>query len=497
MKPDYTDWGPRVGFAYAINNKTVVRGGYGLYYAPLLYNEFGRGGQAGFSVQGGANINFNFDAFIRLSSYPPLPSPDPTSQFVTTPAPTDVEGFDRFFKNGRTAQYSLNIERELPGKFVASVGWVGSKGTRLRSAFSPVNAVPLEALKLGAAFLQLNLADVTASQRAYAQSVGVTLPANNDAVFPGFQGTVAQALKPFPQYGRITEHMESQGQSLYNALRVDLNRRFSQGMQVGVSYTFAKLLTDAAEDLFGATPISGVVQNPYDRRALRTPSPNIVPHSLVVNFLAELPFGKGKRYLNDSGLKDRIFGGWQVSGVLRYRNGPLLVPFIAGQARDFLDLVGFGGNLRPNITGEPFYTDIPAGGTAYQYLNQGAFTAPTPYQFVAGTGNPLFTAADIGSPAYAAYYADPNRFFGNAAPTYSDLRGQNFYTEDFNILKRTRITETTSFEIRVDFFNAFNRGRFILPDVNFDPANRTIGLSTRAGDFNQPRHIQLGARFIF
>jgi hypothetical protein len=346
--------------------------------------------------------------------------------------------------------------------------------------------------------LQLNLADVTASQRAYAQSVGVTLPANNNAVFPGFQSTVAQALKPFPQYGRITEHMESQGQSFYNALKVDVNRRFSGGIQVGASYTFAKLLTDAAEDLFGATPLSGVVQNPYDRAALRSASSNVVPNSFVVNFLGELPFGKGKRYLNNPGMLDRIVGGWQVSGVLRYRDGPLLVPFIAGQARSFLDLVGFGGNLRPNITGQDFYTHTPAGGTSYQYLNPGAFSTPPAYQFVPGSGNALFQTADIGSPAYAAYYANPLRFFGNAAPTYSSLRGQPFYTEDFNILKKTRITETTWFEIRVDFFNIFNRGRFLLPDVNFDFAgNRTIGVSNRGGDFYQPRHIQLGGRFIF
>jgi len=94
------------------------------------------------------------------------------------------------------------------------------------------------------------------------------------------------------QYGRITEHMESQGQSFYNALKLNLQRRFSHGFQMGVSYTFAKLLTDAAEDLFGDPPINGVVQNPYDRASLRTPSPNIVPHSLVVNYLFELPFGK-------------------------------------------------------------------------------------------------------------------------------------------------------------------------------------------------------------
>jgi hypothetical protein len=139
----------------------VVRGGYGLYYSPLLYNDFGRGGQAGFSVQGGANINFGFDAFIRLSAYPVLPTPDPKSQFIGA----DVEGFDRNFKNGRTAQWSFNVERQLPANLVASVSYIGSKGTRLRSSFDPPNAIPLVGLKLGQPFLQLNLNDVTPAQR--------------------------------------------------------------------------------------------------------------------------------------------------------------------------------------------------------------------------------------------------------------------------------------------------------------------------------------------
>ena len=485
IKPDYTNFSPRFGLAYTINNKTVFRGGYGLYYSPLLYNDFGRGGQAGFSVQGGANINFGADAFIRLSTYPPLPSPDPHSQFIGA----DVEGFDRNFKNGRTAQWSLNVERQLPANLVASVSYVGSKGTRLRSSFDPPNAIPLAALKLGQPFLQLNLNDVTATQRTYAQSLGVTLPASSAAVFPGFNGSVAQALKPFPQYGRITEHMESQGQSIYHAFKVDVQRRFSRGIQVGLSYTFAKLITDAAEDLFGDTPINGVVQNPFDRRSLRTPSPNIVPNSFVMNYLVELPFGKGKRFLNQGGVVDKVFGGWQFSGVQRYRNGPLLVPLIAGGARDFLDLVGYNGNLRPNVTGQTFYTNIPAGGTSYQYLNQAAFSRPPVY-------NSGFGVGDIGSASYTAYYSNPLRFFGNAAPTYSSLRAQPFFTEDFNILKRVHMTETTSVEVRADFFNAFNRGRFSLPGLDFNNLG-IFGVSARNADFNQPRHIQLGIRFLF
>lgn len=489
IKPDYSDIGPRLGFAYTLNNKTVVRGGYGIYYAPLLYNDFGRGGELGYLAPG-LHINGGGDAFIRLDNYPATAPVDPNSQFIGS----DVEGFNRNFKNGRTAQWSLNIERQLPANFVVSVGYVGSKGTRLRSAFDPLNAIPLDALKLGNALLSKNLVDVTASDRTYAQSVGFTIPTCAQ-MFTGFCGggfaninpTVAQSLKPFPQYGIITEHMESEGQSIYHALRLDLNRRFSQGIQVGVSYTFAKLITDAAEDLFGNTPISGVVQNPFDRSSLRTPSPNVVPHSFVVNYLFEVPFGKGKRFLNQGGVVDKVLGGWQISGVQRYRNGPLLVPFIAGGARDFLNLVGFNGNLRPNITGQPFYTDVPAGGIRYQYLNPAAFAFPAAFN---GTG------AAIGSPEYAAYYANPLRFFGNSAPTYSSLRGQPFFTEDFNILKKTRITETTTFEFRVDFFNAFNRGRFVLPGTDLNNPG-TFGISDRVGDFNQPRHIQLGGRFIF
>jgi hypothetical protein len=327
---------------------------------------------------------------------------------------------------------------------------------------------------------------------AFAQSVGVTLPSSNAAVFPGFNGNVAQALRPFPQYGRITEHMESDGQSFYNALKLNLQRRFTQGTQIGVSYTFAKLLTDAAEDLFGNTPIGGVIQNPYDRDALRTPSPNVVPHSLVINYLAELPFGEGKRYLNRKGFVDRLVGGWQVSAVQRYRSGPLLVPFIAGGARDFLDLVGFTGNLRPNLTGQPFYTGNSATGINYLYLNPAAFSRPPEYNaapgFLLGNGTV--------NPAYAAYYADPLRFFGNAAPTYSDLRAQAFYAEDFNILKKTRLSETTTLEFRVDFFNAFNRGRFTLPNLDFNNV-AIFGISSRGNDPEQPRRIQLGARFIF
>lgn len=497
VKPDKTNFGPRLGFAYSLNDRTVVRGGYGIYYAPVVYNDFGNTGALGFSP-GSVNINGGLDAGITLENYPNIPAANPTDQAVGQLDRTDLDFFDKNFKAGRTVQYSLDIQRQLPYKLAIQVGFTGSKGTRLRSNFDPINKVPFGALKLGLPLLSKRLADVTPLERAYAQSVGITLAANPDAVYPGFNnaggafaGTVAQSLKAFPQYGIINNRLESQGQSNYNALKVDLQRRFSQGMQFGLSYTFAKAIGDAGEDIFGDSPLNGVVQNPFNRTSLRSVSPSIPPHSLVFNYIIELPFGKGKRFLNHGGFVDRLVGGFQISGINRYRNGPGLTPFIAGGQREFLQLLGYLGNLRPNVTGQPFYTDNPSGGVTYRYLNPAAFSRPRDFR----NAPPFSLDGTTVNPAYAAFYSNPDAFFGNAAPTYGSLRAQPFYTEDLSILKKTRITETTYFELRFEFFNLLNRGRYGLANVNLDDGN--FGISGRNGDIFQPRRVQVGGRFVF
>jgi hypothetical protein len=505
INPDLSDVGPRLGFAYAINNKTVVRGGYGLYYAPLFYNANGQDGLIGYAP-GQVNINGGLDSFITLSDYPKLPIADPNAQYVGQLDRNDIDLYDKNYKLGRTAQYDFSVQRELPYNFALSLSYIGSKGTRLRSGFNPPNALPIEALKLGNALLTKRLDGVTQSDRDYASSVGFTLPASPDAVYPGFNNaggrfstTVAQALRPFPQYGPINNRLESQGQSWYNALKVDLQRRFNRGFQIGSSYTFSKLLTNAAEDLYGGSPLTGVLQNPADRRSLRSLSPNDVKHSLVVNYIVELPFGKDKRFLNRGRLVDRLAGGFQISAIQRYRTGTPLTPVILGGQRDFLDLVGIGGNLRPNLTGQPFFLDqaakdasyIANGGVRYGALNLAAFARPKSF-----TPAPTEDLGPIGSAQYRAYYANPLAFLGAAAPTFENLRTLPFYGEDLSVLKKTRITETLLLEIRAEFFNVFNRGRFAAPDTNIDnPGN--FGIQGRFSDIFQPRRIQLGARFIF
>lgn len=491
VKTDYSNVSPRLGFAYSLNSQTVVRGGFGLYYAPLLYGFNGANniaeGTLGYSVSALRTPNGR-QSTVFLRSMPSLPAIDPNGQFIGA---TDVDFFDPNFKTGRTAQWSLDVQRQLPANFAVSIGYIGHKGDRLKSNFTRLNALPLDALKLGFPLLSKPLRDVTPAERSYAASVGVPLPASPNAVFSGFNGNVAESLRPFPQYGRINNLLESKGESWYNALQIKLDRRFSQGIQFGLSYTFSKLLTNASEDLFGSSPLGGVLQNPYDIKSLKTVSPNNAPHVLVFNYIVELPFGRGHRFLSDGGFIDRFVNGWQVGAIHRYQSG-LPISVFTSENRDFLDLVGFGGNLRPNLTGQRLTQFMPLGpsGTTTRVLNPGAFVAPPNFQAPPTT--------NVSDPRYAAYYADPLRFFGSASPVLDSARVLPFRSENVNLMKKTRLTETFTFEFRAEFFNVFNRHRYFQP--NGDLRNQTIfGTSDVINDFNiyGPRVIQLGFRLLF
>lgn len=493
-RPDRSDWGPRVGFAYSWDSRTVVRGGVGLYYAPIIYGFEGGNvldtGLIGYNTGSGPRTPNGRNAVFFLSSYPSIPAVNPGGQFIGS----DVQFFDPDFKTGRTVQWSLDVQRELPYKFVGSVGYIGHRATRLRSNFGRLNALPFNALRLGYPLLTKSLGAVTDADRTYAASVGVTLPASPAAVFPGFNGSVAQSLRPFPQYNRINNILESQGRSDYNALQAKLERRFSDGIQFAVSYTFSKLLTNASEDLFGGSPLAGVLQNPFDLSSQRSISPNNPAHVVVINYLVELPFGKGRRFLDRGGALDRIVGGWQFSGIHRYQSGVPLSFFTSEPNNtDFLQLTGYLGNLRLNPTGAAIEANgafIP-GRLGEQVINPAAFVAP-PLFGSGATPNP--SGAAIGSAAYAAYYANPLRFFGTLAPTLSGVLSDPFFSEDISLLKKTRITETVTLELGAEAFNVFNRHRFFFPTTDL----RDVGnFGFQSVNFDPPRRVQLRARVTF
>lgn len=498
---DYTNIAPRVGFAYGLDDKTVFRGGYGMYYSPVLYGFNGANsiteGTIGYSTSRLYTPNGR-QSTAFLNNWPNAPSVDPNGQFLGS----DVEYFNTDYKSGRTQQWSLDFQRELPAKMALLLAYVGHHDTRLRSNFQRLNAIPLEDLKLGYPILNKAFTDLTAADRAYAASVGVNLAATANGVFPGFTGSVAQSLKPFPQYNHINNQLESHGSAIYHALNVKLSRGFANGIQFGFSYTWSKLITNASESLFGGSPIDGILQNPFDIGGLRTVSPNDLTHVAVFNYLIELPFGRNKRFLNRNDWVDRIVGGWQFGGIQRYQSGLPLVFQSSGGDVSWLDLVGYGGSLRPNLTGQPVLLSNTATGVSSSILNPAAFK-PAPFF----QSPPI---SDPASPAYAAYYANPTRFFGTAPPVLSDTRVYPYLSENLSLLKKTRLTERFTMELGAEFFNAFNRHRYFNPDTDlrfgFDPnnaqgynVNASFGNSGIINNFRvySPRVIQLRARMIF
>jgi hypothetical protein len=517
-KSDRSNIGPRLGAAYSFDDKTVVRGGIGLYYAPVLYGTNGGGdintGTIGYNTTGQLFTPDGRNARNFLSSFPNIPATDPNSQFVgNTGIPILAFGqFGNGFRTGRTLQYTIDVQRELPFNLVASAAYIGHRADRLRSNFGRPNALSLNQLKLGNEILRTNINDVTAQQRAYAASIGVAIPANANAVFPGFGGNVAQAIRPFPQYGRVTDILESEGESEYNALQIKLDRRFAQGFQFGAAYTFSKLITNASEDILGGSPLDGVLQNPYDLGGLKTVSPTHSPHVFVTNFLAEIPFGKSRRFIDKGGIVNALLGGFQVSGIFRIQQGTPLVFSLEPEPDGFLELAGIFGRLRPNLTGQPLALDtrLPVPGSVngvtpgrFFVVNPAAFTAPPRFN-----ASPAFLVNGAVNPAYAAYYSDPTRFFGTAPLVNTDFRADRYFTADMSLLKKTRFSETVTFEVGAEFLNVFNQVLYLPPDTFLgrqEGANGNInrnsnfgaeGFISRIGSAGN-RVIQLRARLIF
>jgi hypothetical protein len=438
---------------------------------------------------------------VFLSQYPSAPVPDPNTQLVFDSSGgflnfNNVDYLNQDFRTGRTSQYSLDIQHQLTQNLAFTLGYTGSEGSRLRSNFQHLDALPLGDLRLGFPILNESLGTALADPAtvAYANIVGVPLP-DPTTIFPGCPvkcfdpgQSVAQALRPFPQYRDFQNLMESRGHSTYNALNARLDWRYHHGLQMGASYTWSKLITDAATDVQGGSPLAGSYQNPFDPRQLRSVDPTIAAHAFVINYIYELPFGAGRHFLNMHGPVDKIVGGWEVAVIQNYRSGLPLVPTVGTPNSDWLNLVGYDGNLRPNLTGEPILTGKSPNGISYQAVNPAAFTKP-----------PDFTAAPgaIGSAAYAAYYANPNAFFGTAPPVLSQARLFPYKSEDITLLKKTNLNERFALETRAVFLNAFNRHRYFLPDMNLNSGS--FGQPGVVGDqaVYGPRVIQLAMRLLF
>ena len=457
-KPPKDAWGPRFGFAYRVNDKTSVRGGYGIYYGGIPANQFSGSSELGFSTNPTVpNFTNGFTpAFYWNTGFPSSviklpPSIDPT--IGNGQGPTWVTANSKNLP--RYQNYSLSLEHQFGTSMLVSASYVGNHGTRL-----PSNASTLGLLD------NMNNPSVLALGQAVLGSLcnGVTCPNGIPIPYAGFTGDVAQALRPWPQFTNLNVRSVPYGYSIYNAFMVKLDKRFGGGLFGRIAYTNSKLINSGAEDVLAGDDPG--IQNPLlgskDDRAL---SRDDIPQSLILAWSYELPFGKGKKY-NLTGAANVIAGGWMIAATQRYDSGR---PLSITMACDFCNYI-FSNVKRPNKVG-------------------------------GGYGKTSGVKACTADPTTCDHYllasgwADPGPLaFGNASTNDPHIRGPHYFNEDFSVTKLIPITDQYGLKFESQMGNIFNRHLWCNPDTNLsDGAN----FGTINAQCDQPRSIQFGLRLEF
>jgi hypothetical protein len=444
---EYKNFGPRFGFAYNLMDQTVLRGGYGIFYAPgnataglRSSQTFGYGFNVAHVVQTpntGVTPAFNWDQGVPQTFVPPPSIRPDVANGSEVHYIGAGDGRPPYFQD-----WSFGIQREFPASMLVEVAYVGNKGTRLGNGLVNLNEVDPQYLRLGSLLTQ-------AADSPAAQAAGIALP------YPGFRGTVQQALRPYPQFLGIINRSNPNGNSTYHSLQTKLEKRLSSGLSFLAAYTWSKSLSDS--DIQAGGGPGG--QTTYNRALEKAISTNDVPHSLAISYLYELPFGPGRRFLNQRGAIGKIAGGWTFTGIHRYQTGKPIVL----TANNTLPL--FNAALRPNVVAG-VERQLSTGGfdpAIDRRINPAAFTVPQPFTF------------------------------GTAARSYTDLRAFPFYDESWGLIKRTPITERVQLTFRAEFFNIFNRTVFGAPAGNISAAN----FGRVSSQFNTPRQGQLALRLEF
>ncbi len=370
--PDRDDFAPRLGFSWAPQAKTVVRGGAGVFYDRTF-------GDVDF--QKSANPPFAKESFGELTTALPLIEngtlPVGTGAIIQSAFQPDLVGpafaapspFNLHFRDARIYEWTLNVQRELPRALLLEVGYVGTRGTHLVREWDPNQPIPNPAI-----------------------------PA---------------APYPYPDYSNFT-YTDSNGDSIYHSLQTKLERHFTNGMALLVAYTYSKAI-DTNSTVFGTNRNTNFPQNSHDLAAERARAEFDIRHRLSAAYVYKLPFGAGRFQFTGQAL-NYLVRDWEVSGIFTAQSGPPFTPQISGDISQTNE-----GDDRPNLVGNP----VPAKQTPNQWVLASAFSAPAPYTFGDAGRNSLT------GPGLASWDFSVSRHFRLTEATALEFDGQIF-----NLLNR-------------------------------------------------------------
>ncbi len=481
--------GPRIGVAYQITPNTVFRGGWGITYGNTSNFNY----ISNTPILGGGPIGYNQISFVapgfgtpaatfanglpytQAQLYPATLSPGIvpfTGQLNSPPYWLDPNGG----RPPRINQWNVGIQRAITPDLVAEAAWVGNRGVWLQANnLNDINGLSTE--RLGVFGLNINdpnarslLTSTFASGKP--QAAGFQLPYST---FPLTQ-TLAQALRPFPQFSNIPVLWSPRGNNWYDSLQAKLTQRYKHGLTGQVAFTWQKELTDAENT---------VVNNVYNLPVQKAISGSSIPLELAISFEYRVP-----RMPIRSRIVRGIASDWSLSGTLRYQSGlPILVPYVTNNLQTLLPR-SVGANMTyANPTGQPFFTQDP---------NCHCFDPNTTF---------ILNPAAWSQPAAGQW--------GAGSPYYNNYRWQRQPAENLSLGRVFRIKEQVSFQVRAEFFNVFNRVFLSVPTATnaaqtqvrnaatgqtvsgFGYINTTITNIQTGGAIPTARNGQIVARFVW
>jgi hypothetical protein len=416
VRNTYRNFAPRLGIAYQINSKTVLRTGYGIFY--------------GFpDVVSGTVLTINPPLKLIISQASntvdptmvinqPIFGADPFRRAQTNP---QIRTRDPYLPPDLTQMYNLSIQREVAPSWMVEVGFMGSRSSRV--------------------------AVVTQVNDAYP-----ALPTDNSSVQSRRRVSTVLGDVPF---------LAPQGYSNYHAMILSLEKRFSSGLSLTANYTWSRAFGSAPAITNGIN--NAPIQDPFDLKREYGPLEFDVINRVSLSYVYDLPFGKGRAFLNGaSRAVDLILGGWQVNGIGIFQGGFPFTPVLG------TSLGKTATNSRPNAIGDPNATTRQP----HDWINRAAFVVPSNAEIAAGN------------------------FYGNAGR--NSIRQPGLANFDFSVGKNFAVRENLRLQFRAEVFNLTNTPFFGIPgnpgsvDPNYNSAS--FGRVTMAGD---PRIVQLGLKLVF
>ena len=438
--PDLNNVAPRLGIAYRVDDKTVIRAGGGIFFA----DNWGIGtGSTGFGSAGfftTTTIVTSQDGatpIVSLSN--PFPNgiiaPTGNKLGAATLLGQPVDFYSRDNATPYSASWHFSIQRELRKDMMLEVGYTGSRGLKM---------------PLGVQLNQLPDADLALGNGLRTLVPNPFYPQITSGVLASSTVAAAQLLLPYPQFGQVTSDNADLAYSSYHALEVKFEKRYSHGLTALISYTYSKNLDLGIGAFSGDNISAGVIQDYNNLKGEYAPSALDQTHRFVGNLVYEIPFMKGQK-----GLAGHILGGWEAGLILSLYSGS---PLGISEATSTTDAQG--GNQRPNWTGK-----------------SAALSNPTPQEWFDTT---QFTLA-------------PQYTFGNLARTLGGLRSDGLKEADFTLNKTFAIHERLKLQFRAECFNLTNTPQFSPPATALGAA----GFGAVSSQNNQPRIVQLALKLLF